>query len=448
MTDTSSSATPPQADSASSQRHGTFVPRWRRIVVGALATVGAVALIAVPVGGWWLERTGEKELEASGFAKSPITEFYTPPEDLPAPGTLIRSEPLEYDLPDGRGLRVMYTSQGPDGQSIPVTGLVFTPTGSAPAQGWPVVAYAHGTLGTPAGCAPSLKTTLQQLGDADWLLPVLQQGFAVVATDYVGMGIPAPSTYLLGEQEARDVTTSVQAAQQLAGVDLADQWFVFGTSQGGHSALWTASLAAGIAPELPLQGVVATVPAAELGATLNAQWNTAAAWAIGPELLSSWENAYPERDFRSILTKKALDDMPSLQDRCVVGAALLGALEQGAGNNFFSSNPVDDPDWARTIREQTPLAPPAEMPMLLVQGTGDQVVLAGSNALLQEQWCAAGRNMTALWLGGVSHQDAAAAGGPAVADWLVGRRDGAPAPNSCALGVPVPVKALDNPLPR
>lgn len=424
------------------------MPRWRRVLVGAMAAIGVLAVLAIPVGVWWGDRAGEEKLAESGFTKEPLTDFYSPPSELPAPGTMLRSEPLEYGLPNGTGQRVMYTSAGQDGQPVPVSGLVFTPNGPAPAEGWPVVAYAHGTLGTPAGCAPSLKTTLKQLGDSDWLLPLLQQGFAVVATDYVGMGIPAPSTYLLGDQEARDVTTSVQAAQQLPGINLADEWYVFGTSQGGHSALWTASLAAELAPELPLQGVIATVPAAELGATLNAQWDTAAAWAIGPELLSSWENAYPNRDFRAILTKKAVDDLPSLQDRCVLGAALLGAIEQGEGNNFFSSNPVDDADWARTITEQTPPPPPVEVPMMLVQGTGDQVVLAGSNALLQEQWCAAGRGMTALWLGGVSHQDAAAAGGPAVADWLVGRHSGAPAPDSCALGVPVPVMALDNPLPR
>lgn len=448
MADTPSPDSPSDSTNSPNQRHGAFVPRWRRIVVGALAVVGVAALIAVPAGGWWLVRAGEKELVADGFAQMPITDFYTPPSDLPPPGTLIRYESLEYALADGSGLRVMYTSTGQDGQPVAVSGLVFTPTGPAPEQGWPVVAYAHGTLGTPAGCAPSLKTTSQQLGYTDWILPVLQQGFAVVATDYVGMGIPAPSTYLLGGQEARDVTTSVQAARQLPQVALSDQWFVYGTSQGGHSALWTASLSAEIAPELPLQGVVATVPAAELGATLNAQWDKAAAWAIGPELLSSWEHAYPGRDFRSILTDRAVDELPALQDRCVVGAALRGAIEQGAGSNFFASNPVDDPDWSRTIREQTPPPPPTALPMLLVQGTGDQVVLAGSNALLQEQWCAAGRSMSALWLGGVSHQDAAAAGGPSVADWLVERRNGLPAPDSCALGVPAPVETLKNPLPR
>ena len=75
--------------------------------------------------------------------------------------------------------------------------------------------------------------------------------------------------------------------------------------------------------------------------------------------------------------------------------------------------------------------------MFLTQGTGDEVVLAGSNALLQEQWCAK-RPMTSLWLGGVSHQDTSTAAGPAAVNWARERFAGVPPVNTCALGVPAP----------
>jgi hypothetical protein len=75
------------------------------------------------------------------------------------------------------------------------------------------------------------------------------------------------------------------------------------------------------------------------------------------------------------------------------------------------------------------------------------VVLAGSNALLQEQWCRS-RPITSLWLGGVSHQDTSTAAGPAAVDWARERFAGVPAVNTCDFGFPAPVQALPNPVPR
>ncbi len=422
--------------------------RW---VVRVLAVIGALALVGAFVGAIVLAVKINNQERDSGQKAPQLDAFYAKPTTLPVgavPGTIIRSEPLEYAVAGGKGFRIVYSGIGLQGEQVPISGMIFIPDAPAPSGGRKVLAFAHGTVGTAAECAPSRATTAAAMGFTPWLLPALQQGWVVVLTDYLGLGIEGPSTYLIGEQEARDVVNSVRAARAFPGSEAGADWIVFGSSQGGNSALWTADLAPEMAPDLPLKAVMAAVPAAELGSTVSAQWDKLAVWALGPAVLSSWVRYYPDRDFLSIVTKVAQDQLPKLNDKCIVGDALTGVVDESLGRKFFSSNPLDSPAWAQTLREQTPPPPPSAMPMLLLQGTADDVVLSGSNATLQEQWCAAGRPMTSLWLGGVSHQNTQLAGGPAAIEWAARRFDGQAPTDTCSFGVPAPVVALPNPVPR
>lgn len=73
---------------------------------------------------------------------------------------------------------------------------------------------------------------------------------------------------------------------------------------------------------------------------------------------------------------------------------------------------MNNPLWAQVLIDQTPPPYSAELPLMLVQGTADQIVLAGTNANLQESWCAAGSTINALWLEGVDHLNVADMAGP------------------------------------
>lgn len=418
-------------------------------VVRVLAIIGALAVVGAVVGAIVLGVKVNEGKQASGQEAPQLDAFYAKPPDVPAaPGTIIRSEPLEYAVAGGKGYRIVYSGVGLQGEPVPISGMIFIPDAPAPGGGRKVLAFAHGTVGTAAVCAPSRATTAAAMGFTPWLLPALQQGWVVVLTDYLGLGIQGPSTYLIGEQEARDVVSSVRAARAFPGAEAGADWIVFGSSQGGNSALWTANLAAEMAPDLPLKAVMAAVPAAELGSTVSAQWDKVAVWALGPAVLASWVPYYPDRDFLDTVSQEAQDQLPKLSAKCIVGDALTGLVNESLGRKFFTSNPLDSPAWAQTLREQTPPPPPATLPMLLVQGTGDEVVLAGSNATLQDQWCAAGRPMSSLWLGGVSHQDTQSAGGPAAIEWAARRFDGLPPVDTCSFGVPAPVVPIANPVPR
>jgi hypothetical protein len=196
--------------------------------------------------------------------QSQLEPFYTPPAQIPStPGTIIRTEPLGVDVPGGTGLRVLYSSTGQKGEPVAVSGMMFISNKPAPPGGRPVIGWAHGTVGLAPQCAPSRSSNV--LGDTDdWLNIAMDNGYAVAATDYLGLGTPGPKTYLIGEQEAADVVNSVRALRNFEPSQAGKRWIVWGHSQGGHSSLWTGQLAEKIAPELDLIAVGAAAPAAEL----------------------------------------------------------------------------------------------------------------------------------------------------------------------------------------
>ena len=101
----------------------------------------------------------------------------------------------------------MYESTDLQGNAIPVTGLYAVPDTPRPAGGFPLVSFAHGTTGVGRMCGIShTPFQVRTPGFSAWtphMLPMVEAGWAVVATDYSGMGAPGPSSYLVGPLEGR-----------------------------------------------------------------------------------------------------------------------------------------------------------------------------------------------------------------------------------------------------
>lgn len=185
-----------------------------------------------------LPRTRAEAIAMEQRDALPLTDFYTPPSPLSAssPGTLLRSETFSgYALPPGaRAVRILYRSMARDGHEVAASGVVLIPAGSPPAGGWPVIAWAHGTSGVARPCAPSLMKDLEY--GSEGLMPMVAAGFAVVATDYAGLGTPGPHEYDNKIAQANDVVYSIPAARA-AVPSLGTRWVVIGHSQGG-TAVW------------------------------------------------------------------------------------------------------------------------------------------------------------------------------------------------------------------
>jgi alpha-beta hydrolase superfamily lysophospholipase len=180
------------------------------------------------------------------------------------PGALIAATNQGPDarLGGARRWTVIYHSTNSHGTDVPVSGFVVVPAGAPPRGGWPVVSWAHGTTGVAHSCAPS---QLPDLGSDAYLREIrtlLAAGYAVTATDYVGLGTPGTHTYLVGADEGNAVADIVTAARRLL-PGLGRVWFAVGHSQGGQAALFAAH-AVHRSGAGDLAGVVALAPASHL----------------------------------------------------------------------------------------------------------------------------------------------------------------------------------------
>ena len=69
----------------------------------------------------------------------------------------------------------------------------------------------------------------------------LKAGYAVVRTDYEGLGVPnVTHPYLIGVSEGRSVLDMVRAARKLD-TTIGKNVVLAGHSQGGHAVLWANS---------------------------------------------------------------------------------------------------------------------------------------------------------------------------------------------------------------
>lgn len=153
--------------------------------------------------------------------------------------------------------RILYVSSDwKDGHPITVSGAVFLPRGRMPEGGWPVIAWAHGTTGVADVCAPSFRPRTPR--DTSYLSGWLKAGYAIVATDYPGLGTPGPHPYLLYRPEGLSVLDSVRAALAEWPTELRNRVIAVGQSQGSGAVLGAGYLWPAYAGDVGLKGIVAT----------------------------------------------------------------------------------------------------------------------------------------------------------------------------------------------
>ncbi|MFD4180824.1 lipase family protein [Rhodococcus sp. NPDC058514] len=302
-------------------------------------------------------------------------------------------------LPSGwggadRAWLVEYVTDGPTGAPANTSGAVLLPAGSAPAGGWPVIAWDHGTSGLGRDCGPTSRPTAGP--DEEITTTLLGQGYAVVVPDYIGLGANAqtPHPYLQTSTEAAATVDLVRAARAVTG-DLAPRWAVAGVSQGGHAALSTGNIASARAPELDFRGTAALAPATNIEKAftlvgpyvpevpglegITAQF----AAAVGGLRL-----AQPDFDVDSYLTPAGVRLVDRLQTLCepewaeAAKGLLLGALV---------NKPLLDPEFARRLADY--MAVPVagyRQPILLTHGYVDTTVPVPLTAALLAEFQAAG----------------------------------------------------------
>ncbi|MBF6167865.1 lipase [Streptomyces gardneri] len=318
--------------------------------------------------------------------------------------------------------RLTYWSRGPRGP-MQSTGVLYLPEGSPPQGGWPIIAYAHGTSGIADECAFTVHPRDYYLTSV--FPALLGAGYAVVISDYVGLGTPGVHPYLDGPSEARSIIDGVRAARAIA-PSLGTRWAVFGQSQGGQAALFTAHLAPGDAPELDLRGAAATGTPSNLDRVfpLAGPWlprlplqKTTTYFAM---LLAGLRDSAPELDIDGYLTPVGRDVLRIVETECATEA---DAQVSGIGIGAMLSRPLDDPALLAAVR--TMLRVPTSgysVPLYLGQGVTDLEVPAPLTLELVAELHASGTDLRVGWYPG-DHLGAAREAFPDALTFLSGVLD-------------------------
>ncbi|MBF6476100.1 lipase family protein [Nocardia abscessus] len=393
----------------------SILPRPRKPLGQRLTTAAVTAvLMAGPLVGAGIARSEEPGV--AGLA-----------------GDVVRVEPSTFDLFPGvpapvDAWKIHYRSTDALGQPNVVSGRILIPRDGRAAPR-PLVTYAVGTVGIGDQCAPSATGGPREIGG------ILEKGWAVVVTDYQGLGTPGDHTYLVGRAEGTAVLDAARAAERLPeanarGVTAASPVGIVGYSQGGHASSWAAELSDEYAPELQIKAVVAGgVPADTLTDALQQRGKLAnpAAYfmvAIGHDA------AYPELQLDSYLTDEGRSFAQKIRTGCVLDNLIAG---QGKTlDRMLTRNPIDTPEWQARLAEDRLGTRAPGYPIYLFHGVNDDIVSFEFGVRVRSDWCRLGNVVEWHALPAADHITAAALGGNAALDWLGRRLAGQPAQGNCA----------------
>jgi hypothetical protein len=351
----------------------------------------------------------------------PRTSFYDTPHPLPPgkPGELIRSKPTdEYNLPfELSAWRILYHSRTAKGEDVPVSAVVLIPDGKPPTGGWSVIAWAHQYRGAARQCAPSL---MKNLGVGPLLAMYANLGYAVVATDYYGLGADSRNPVLDMKSNAFDVMYSVPAARA-AVPQIGPKWIAIGPFQGGLAAV---AVAESEVRDPNYLGSVATSGVADAQQAYE-HFAQASSDRVLLVLASTVKALYPEFQASDMLKDKALPAYQRIAETC------------GGETEPEFSNEMLKPGWQNNqfmkdfFSRNTPGQKPAYGPLLVISGEADRAVPAEMSGKTVARMCKQGDRILFL-----KYPDLDASGvmGGSVADqigWIKARFAGHIAPSNC-----------------
>lgn len=280
-----------------------------------------------------------------------------------------------------------------------------------------MITYAHGTTGVADQCAPSrVQAGSEDQSETTYVYPELNDwlkvGYAILRTDYPGLGTAGPRPYLIGKSEARGVLDIVRAARQVES-ELGERYLIAGHSQGGQAALFAGRYAAGWIPELKPRGTVSYAPASHLTlqletlpllttpSSLSAEAAltlfgaaTANPGVVPTELLTSEANAlYPEVDRKCLAELERPDSLGGLPPSELIA-------------------PGADTSTLRQVLDKNNPAVSIPEPIFLAQGGADTTVPPALTDLLDAELRVLGDDVTYRLYPGVGHTGIVAAAEP------------------------------------
>lgn len=288
------------------------------------------------------------------------------------------------------------------GGSTKATTLLFTPKGVAPAGGWPIVVWAHGTTtASRKTCAPS--STLDTLDGgltaegftsryAEVVGYLVSAGYAVVAPDFEGIGDAAtvPYPYYNSASESRSLIAAVKAAR-LTNASLSKKWMAVGHSEGGRGVLALQAYV-GEAFELDFRGTVALAPFTSLATAVDRLGTMKTHDPANATLYAGIQNFFVGMlttglkaittgvDQSELMGAELAALMPTYGQHCIFSSfgIISGAVAANAAFDGFKDGWSTTAPMKAFLESNDPAAVPGfklGSPTLIVQGTADIFVL-------------------------------------------------------------------------
>lgn len=379
---------------------------------------------------------GTKVLAIAMIAPSPFLAYAADKQaagttdariSAPAPGSLlsVRATDVPATLAHaGERHVITYRSRGAQNEPIVVSGYALLPQGQPPKGGWPVLAWAHGTTGVADTCAPSEDFPggpvhdYQQIteGALDWWLA---RGYAVVATDYQGLGTPGGHPYMDASSQLHSVSDAVRALHRLRPQAISPDWLVMGHSQGGAAALAVAAHGQADATEIKLRGAIAIAPGGSGYSSIvqylldNPQPPVGVA-VFFPLMLHGAAAAVPSLRVDDLITADMQPLMTLARSRCV-GELREEVRESPA--SVFKPGADLKPLLAYLDRQSIEHLSP-QVPVMIVQGEADQLVNARGPQAYYRQACQAGKTLFYHAVANGSHRDSLSQSSQGAQDFL------------------------------
>ncbi len=343
----------------------------------------------------------------------------------------------EDTLPEASDIQVIrYNMPNVNGERAEATAMVFYPNTPQPQDGWRVVVWEHGTVGSGDSCAPSnnqLNNNFRGLASS-----LLAQGYVIVAPDYEGLGTRGIHPYLNLKSAAQSAIYAVRAFKEQQGNRFNGAWVSVGQSQGGHASLATAQFAdedpnykaaVAAAPASSLGYIISEVAPQALSALVEAGQDNAAK-AVYAELLAYAAyvavgiKAYePGFNYRNIFSSRAAIVAEKAEGTTGENGLCLGPLiteYMQDIDDYLVNNPektvVDYPGLVENFQNNSsvekflqnnqPATEKINVPVMIIQGTADMAVPYPVTNTLQQGLKDMGTTVNFVEVENASHTEA------------------------------------------
>lgn len=363
------------------------------------------------------------------------------------PGDLLKlqaADPVPLNIKAGTTVyRMQYTSLDLDGKTIvPSTGFIafpYAPLGSPSCSKYHSVAFAHGTIGVYRGCAPSNGPALFDYDS--WQL-LLERGYAVIATDFAGLGNNETlHKYCSFPAQANDIYYSMVAARSAFGNVLSRKWMSVGHSEGG-GAVWKLAESDLLSTEThQYLGTVALAPATHIidmaiDGLLDSggeDSDSGGFASYAPSLAIGIQRFQPS--YNLTLLGPKMRQRLAIADRAQVCATALAGLTIDLKLEEIISLEGAVGDLPLLQEWQNKTAPSdgrALAPILVVQGLNDTSILPQTTKDAVDRACRVGNTIHLSLYPGIEHSPSVSASAPEWLNWMDARFSGQPLATNCS----------------